>query len=366
MMLDLVIRQLGRHKGRTALTILGIAIGIVLVTTLSSFSEGINTVVDAELSLLSGKITITAEGIGFENFQSSELDESLLGELEDLSGVERATGLIADSVPGVGAVYGAEMEDLDVFDLDVEPEEGRFPEEGEDEIALGKFYAENTGLQVGDEVEMRGKTYPIVGIIGESGSEEDYGIVTSFEPAQEILRKEDKVTIIILTPVNVERAEDLAREIKGLYSDIQVLSEKDAAREAEEFTAQLSALTFAIGSIAALIAGLGIMNVMFMSVRERRKEIGTMKALGATTNEILGQVILEAVAITLIGEAIGLLISFGAVAGINSISPEFNATITMGLFINVTIFALGLAIISGVLPAREAAKLEPAVVLRYE
>jgi len=125
-------------------------------------------------------------------------------------------------------------------------------------------------------------------------------------------------------------------------------------------------MTFVLGSIAAVIAGIGIMNVMFMSVRERRKEIGTMKALGATTHEILAQVILEAIIITLVGEAIGLLLSLGAVSALNSMSSQVSAAITPSLLVSVTVFALVLGIGSGVLPAREAARMQPAVVLRYE
>jgi putative ABC transport system permease protein len=366
MMLDLVLRQLGRRKGRAALTIAGIAIGILLVATLSSFSEGINSIIGSELALLSGKITITAEGISFQNYQASEIDDFILEELEGLSGVEAATGIVIGSVPGVGDIYGIRMSDVELLNLDVDAKEGRFPEEGVDELALGIFYSENSGLRTGDEITVRGKKYPIIGVMGETGTEEDYGIVTSFEPAQEILRKEGKVTIIIVTPVIVENVESLAREIETMYDELSVMTDKDAAREAEKFTGQLSALTFAVGSIAALIAGLGIMNVMFMSVRERRREIGVMKALGATTNEILGQVMLEAITITLIGEIIGLVLSFGAVAAINSVSGQVSAVITPGLLINITIFALSLAIVSGLLPAREAARLQPAVVLRYE
>ncbi len=366
MMLDLVVKQLGRRKGRTALTIVGVAIGILLVTTLSSFSEGISSTVNTEISLLSGKITITSEGVGFQNFVSSELDEGMLDELSGLSGIDRVTGFMAGSVPGAGSVYGAHISDIDLFDIDVEPEEGRFPEEGADEVMLGYYYAENTGLQADDQLEIRSKRYDIVGVLGITGSREDYGILTSLEPAQEILRMEDKVTVIMVTPVSADEAESVANEVRGLYTDIQVLTEKDAAREAEKFTGQLTALTFAIGSIAALIAGLGIMNVMFMSVRERRKEIGTMKALGATTNEILLEVMLEAIIIALAGEVIGLALSVGAVGAFNSMVNQMAAVITPALITNVTVFALALAVLSGILPAREAARLQPAVVLRYE
>jgi len=363
---DVVLGQLKRHKVRTGLTILGIAIGILLVTTLSSFSEGISVTVNTQLTLLSGKVTVTSEGIGFAGFQASELDEELIGEFEQLDGVDRVGPLIAGNVPGVGDVFAINIADLDMFDLRPEMTEGRFFEDGEDEVVIGIAYADRTGLKVADEIEIRGKRYEIVGEMVETGTEEDRGVLTSIGPAQEMLKKEGKVTIIIIKPSDVSDVEDIAREINENYEDVQAVTDKDAAASAAEFTGQLSFLTFAVGSIAAIIAGLGIANVMFMSVRERRKEIGTMKALGASTREVLSQVLMEAVVITLIGEAIGLLLSFGIVAGLNEFMGGGTAKITLSLVINVTIFALSLAIISGLLPAREASRLQPAVVLRYE
>jgi len=366
MMLDVVAGQLKRHKFRTGLTILGIAIGILLVTTLSSFSEGINETVNRQLSLLSGMVTVTSEGVGYSSIQASELDEELTEELEQLDGVERVAPLILGSVPGVGDIVAINIDDVDLFDLDVEATEGKFIEDGADEVMLGSIYAEGSSLKVADEIEIRSKKYEVVGILEETGTEYDDGILTSIEPAQEMLRKEGKITIIMVKPNDVNDAEDLANEISENFEDVQAGTDKDAAASAGEVTGQLSFLTFAIGSIAAIIAGLGIANVMFMSVRERQKEIGTMKALGASTKEVLGQVLMEAIIITLIGEAIGLLLSFGIVAGINEFMGAGTATITVGLMINVTLFALILAMVSGLLPAREASRLQPAVVLRYE
>ena len=365
-MTDIALMQLTRRKGRTSLTILGVAIGILLVTSLSSISEGIGSIVNSELSLLSGRITITSGGIDFQSFPLSELDESLIDDIGGMSGIEKVTGIIVGNAPNVGPIYAIHMTDLELFNLDVDAKEGRFPEEGEDEIALGYKYADSSTLKVGDQVGIRGKKYDVVGIITATGTEADTAVITSFEPAQEMLKMKDKVTVIIAKPYNADEAESLAGEIENQYPDVSALSAKDAAREAQKFTGQLSIMTFALGSISALIAGIGIMNVMFMSVRERRKEIGVMKALGATTNEILLQVIFEAVTITLIGEAIGLLLSLVAISALNTISTQISAIITPSLLLSVTLFAIGLGVFSGLLPAREAAKTQPAVVLRYE
>jgi putative ABC transport system permease protein len=366
MIIDIVGKQLMRSKLRTGLTILGISIAILLFTTVSSFSEGISSTVDSELKLLSGKVTITSEGIGFENFAQSELEEDLVDEIADISGVDRVSALVAGDVPGLGEVYGANIDDIDLFDIDVEPEEGRWPDADADEVAFGFQYAENTDLQVGDQLEIRGKRYDIVGVIGETGSEEDTGILTTFETSKEILRKEDKVTIIMVVPENVEEVESLANDLSIEFPDLQILTEKDAAREAEEFTGSLGLTTFFLGLISAAIAALGITNVMFMSVRERRKEIGVMKALGATTGDVLSQILAEALAITLTGAIIGIVISFGITGAINSAMGATMAKITTELVIEVLLFAIFLGVMSGILPAREAAKLQPAVVLRYE
>lgn len=365
MILDIALKQLGRHKIRTALTVLGVAIGILLVTALSSFSEGISQSVNTELTYLSGIVTVTAKDVGFQTMTMSEIDESLVDELRGLSGVDRVAPLMIGSLPSIGDVFGINLDDLDVFNIDVDVKEGRLPEAGADEVILGFTYAEKTGLKVGDEITARSKKLEIVGILDYTGAMEDDGVITTFDVAQDILGKKNKVSGIGVKPIDAGEAEALAREIEGLY-DVQALSQKDAAREAGEFTGQLSIMTFAIGSIAAIIAGIGIMNVMFMSVRERRREIGTMKALGATTREVLSEVVFEAITITLIGEAIGLALSLGAVQVLNTLTTQVSAVITPSLLISVTLFAVFLGVFSGLLPAREAARLQPAVVLRYE
>jgi putative ABC transport system permease protein len=369
MMLDMAIKELGRHRTRTLLTIVGIAIGIVLVTTLSSFSAGIDSIIEAEMSFISGKIIITQEGIGWENFFASEIDESIIEELEGMSGVERVGGVLASNVPEIGAVYAGDVEDFDMFDIDLDfyIRDGRYYESGADELILGSIFAEVSGYQVGDELEIRGKKYEIVGEMKATGSGEDSGVMASLETGQEILKLEDKLTMVMVQPSKVEEAKAIAEEIDRAFEKIDAFTDEDAREQAAEFTGQISMMTFAMGSIAAFIAGLGIMNVMFMSVRERQKEIGTMKALGATTYQILLEVVMEAVIISLIGAGIAILLSYLAVDIINAEMGTMGiAKITPGLLINVTLFAVFLGVLGGFLPARQAAKLDPAEVLRYE
>ena len=360
-------KELKRHKTRTFLTIVGISIGILLVTTLSSFSEGINSIINTDLSYLSSMIMVLQEGTGWANFQMSEMDESMGEDLVGISGVDRIGGMVMGSVPEIGMIYGADPEDFDMFDFDIEMADGRIMDDEVPELVLGYDYAEHEGYKTGDELEIRGKKYDIVGILEKYGSEEDAGIIAGLRTAQEILRKEDKVTLFMIKPVRTDDAKPIADEINRLYDNIIAGTDEDARKDAEEFTGQIGMMTFAMGSIAAIIAGLGLMNVMFMTVRERRKEIGTMKAIGATNYQILMEVVLEAVVIALVGAGVGILLSYMAVDAINTeLGAGGIAMITPGLLINVTLFATFLGVIGGFLPARQAASLQPAVVLRYE
>ncbi len=367
MILDMAYKELGRHRTRTILTVIGISIGILLVTTLSSFAEGMSDIANERMAFLSGKVVVVQEGVGFSSFQLSEIDESIEGGLEDIPGVERVAKIVTGNVPEVGGVRGVNPENADMVEIEISFEEGRIMEDEADEVVLGSNYAENTGYKVGDVIEIRGTKYDIVGILDRFNPEADNVVVTDFETGQKILRKEDKVTVFMIEPASIKEAKSIADEITRLYDNVEATTEEGAREQAEEFTAQLGIMTFAMGSIAAIIAGLGIMNVMFMSVRERRKEIGTMKAVGATNYQILMEVVMEAVVIALVGAVLGIIMSYLAVDFINAeLGQAGIARITPMLLINVTLFATFLGVVGGLLPARQAASLQPAVVLRYE
>ena len=367
MIYEMIISEMGRNRMRSVLTIAGIAIGILLVITLSSFSRGIEQDINNNLKYMSGLVTVVQNGVGFQNYAFSRIDNSIVDELADMPGVEEVAPIIFTSVSGFGPVMGMDPEHFDMFSgIEVGFEEGRELEKDTYEIMLGYDLAKKLRLDVGDYVDLNGKKFEVVGIFKKLGTEDDNGAMVSLERAREISGMDDAVSVVMIKPENVEDAKNIANDINEMYDEIRAASDEDIRKYAAQLTSQLNALTFAIGGVAAFIAGIVIMNVMVMSVRERRREIGIMKAIGASNVHILSEIILEAIFISTIGACIGIISSFIAVDAINTILSSEIAIITPGLVIEAFVFASIIGLVAGIVPARQAAKLDPVVAIRYE
>jgi len=370
MILDMVRVGLGRHKLRTALTITGVIIGILLITTMASFSEGISVTINEEMNFISGFVTVVQEGTTFATVMNSEVDEELVKDIEEIDGVEKAVPIVFSTVEGF-LVGGFPIEgNEDMFSsLDIGLEAGRYyDDDSYDEVILGNKIAEEGDYAIGDIIRLRSHDYEVVGIVNEMGTRDDYSIGMSLDAAQELIGKKDKVTLILVKPTFVEAAEDVAEEINDELGDegIVAATNKDVQRSAAELTRQINIMTYSVGGVAAIIAAIVIMNVMFMSVRERQREIGTLKAIGATDWQILLEVMGESLVIGLIGGVVGTALSFIVVAAMNNYLEGSVVTITPRLIILSITFALLLGLMGGILPARRAAQLDPVKALRYE
>ncbi len=369
MMREMVARELMRNRLRTALTVLGVAIGILLIVSLSSISEGINVMVNQEIGFTTGLISVIHSGIDFQNIFYSQVDEDLVQEFSTIPGVDDTSGFIM-GFADVGWVGGIDFDKMDLFSgFNVDLDDGRWPESGAGEVALGPKAAKSFGVSVGDSIKIDGKEYEVTGISRESEGDTDSAIITSIATAQDILGMEGKVTMIVVSPANVADSRDIADYINEVYSDsddVVAGTDEDVRKFAAQMTGQLSAMTFGLGSIASIIAGIVIMNVMFMTVRERRREIGVMKAIGATNRQVLVEIVSEAIAISLAGAAIGLFLSMFSVDFLNIFLGSRLAIITPGLVTTSVLFALFIGIAAGIAPARRAAMLNPIEAIRYE
>jgi len=369
MFVRMISTQLKSHKIRTILTIVGIVIGVFLITSSVALSESVKVSIEEGIGFLSDKIYVIEEDapVSLLHFVHSTFDEDLAREISQTEGIERAEYLVSGT-SSIGMLNGLDWSSLGMFEsFGVGLSKGVGYADDANEIVVGKLIEENNGYTVGDSLNIRGEKYAIMGVFKSFGNPtDDASYFTSFKTGQKILGVEGEVNVLIVEPYNPEDVEELAKDIEDEFDGVSALVEKDVSRIVNELYAQLRLMSMGVGSIAAIIAAIVIMNVMFMNVRERTGEIGTMKAVGATDRQVLIMIIGEAMFMALIGGVIGLGLSFVAVHIVNSVVGSRFAAITLRLALQSLLLAAFLGVVGGALPAKKAAELEPVVALRYE
>jgi putative ABC transport system permease protein len=374
-MIDLAFKNIMRQRTRTTLTTLGILIGIGAIVALGSIAEGLDSAIQSGLELTAGKITVTEKDSGFFGFFGQLTDEDLdvitsLGGIKEvvpvlvyIEGMGIGTSYDWQAVgipPGKGEYFIGENPDF---------ENGRDIYEGESMVAvIGKTIADKYNLESGDFFTIKDEDFEIVGVLGMTGiSDIDMGVIVPLEDLQAVL-EEDTYMAFYVIPDDVADTERIADDIEDASDKFDALTSQELARQAGAIVDQVRIFTFGIGAIAAFVGGLGVMNTMIMSVMERRREIGVMKAIGATNRVVLQQIITESAMISFIGGVGGILLGLlGALLLSNVIGGgQITATVTPSLALTGLGFALLLGIIGGLYPARKAAMVDPVQALRYE
>lgn len=375
-MLDLALKNIFRQKTRTALTIIGILIGIAAVVALGSISEGIEEMISEEMKFLGGTIMISSKGSAgmMGGFQGSSITEDDVENLEDFSGVKQVIpfviriGQIRIGAGPPSMTIGIKPEHAEFFkSIGTELESGRELEEGDTYQALaGYTYADDRGLIVGDTVEIKKYSFEIVGIIEETKTDMDTSIIVPLKTIMDIYDMETYQALFVV-PEDITEVEYVAEDITDNFEDLEAMTSTDIIQQMSQVVDTLRFFTIGIGSIAAIVGGLGVMNTMIMSIMERKKEIGIMKAIGATNRFILTQILLESVIISLIGGVVGIVFgSFGSYSLRFISSGMAVAKVTVELVMGGILFALFLGLFGGFYPAWKAAKLNPIEAIRYE
>jgi len=391
-MLDIALKDVFRQKVRSALTILGIAIGIGLILALGSIGEGLNQQMAQSFGNVAAVIDVRDTSDNSVGISQDAIDElSGWPEIESVVpvGTYRITRgfrggefggrmMFGGGGPSASLTFtGINPDDQDyLIGEDINTNEGRkldSSDDGSTVVLLGYSSAQNQNLNVGDEIEYQKRTntttesffFEVVGILEETGDNNiDNAAYVPLKTMQEI-EDDDRITSLKVKITDVNIVENVTQEINNEVEDVKASSFITMVRQIESTLQTVQLAVYGIGAVSLIVGTLGIMNTMIMSVMERRREIGIMKAIGATTTMILTQVLQESAFLSLIGGVVGLVLGYIS-TGLISQYTSFNPIMTTELIAIGLGFSIVLGMGAGLYPAWSASQLDPIEVLRYE
>lgn len=384
-MFDLIFRSLTQRKMRTGLTIFGIALGIFAVIVMGGMSEHMNLLFDNSIKLMAEDIRIVPDGT-FGGVGT--LDESKIKQIKRVPGVKDAYGILLTALDPEDAGGGFGSSDM-VFGVppekqikDLKLTSGRYLVPGDEyKVVVGSSIARKFNLKVGDEIEikrkkMRGSSsitstrdVTVVGVLEYSGTFFDGSVNIPLEAAQKFYDMENTVSVIFAEPVPGTDPTSIAKRIDLSVEKIKSQSPEQIKKDIEAQLVFISLITVSAAVLAAIIGGLSVMNTMLMSVSERTKEFGLLKALGAERKNILFMTMGEAALMGLIGGITG--VAAGGML-IHILNKSFEAqgselfALTPRLVAVGLLFAISLGIVCGTYPAYRATRMSPMEALRYE
>jgi putative ABC transport system permease protein len=396
------------HKLRSFLTVLGIVIGVVVVIAIASILTG-----------LRGRIVSMVEEYGTNNIYAFHLSTGpRMGDrdrseyqrkpltAEDAAAIRQQAAAVEEvanvlflwriddtikyrgqtykqgQLQGVSPSYGAVT--------NVSLEQGRFFTEVDDEhrrdvMVIGVNVAESLFPSqprvVGSLVEMAGREFEVIGVLEKRKSsffgenEEDSAVFIPFKTARKLSPNSEYMMLHIrarsgMLPAALDQIEEILRRRRGVRYDqpnnFDLSTADKIIQQFDNITMYVGLFAIAISAVGLLVGGIGVMNIMLVSVTERTREIGVRKSLGARKRDIVRQFLFEAMTLTSLGGVLGVALAVGVSYVIMYFLPELPASIPLWAVSTGLGVSIAVGLIFGVWPAKKAANLDPIECLRYE
>ncbi|HSF82731.1 MAG TPA: ABC transporter permease [Anaerolineales bacterium] len=398
------IESLAANKMRSGLTILGIVIGVAAVIAMVSVGRGAENTITGSIQGIGTNLLFVFRG-GSEDVRNPKpitlgdadaiADPFQAPSVEGVAPVLQGSGTVtfagetaATNLSGVTPAYSP-VRNLNVTEGEFIREEHILGQASV--ILLGpevaeKLFGRTEGL-VGETVRIEGQPFRVIGILESKGgsgfSNEDDRVLVPLTTAQtRLLRRStrDRVDLLLVQATSAQAVPQAAEEVAQILrsrhrtqigaDDFTILTQQDFLDTARTITSVLTIFLGGIAAISLLVGGIGIMNIMLVSVTERTREIGLRKALGARRMDILVQFLTESSVLSLIGGLVGIGLGWTISYIVGQIAAANNADITPAIGLDTvllaTLFSTAVGLFFGLYPANRAAGLEPVEALRYE
>ncbi len=401
-------RALKVNKGRTVLTMLGIVIGITSIILVMSVGQGAQDLILGQIQGLGSRTIVVRPGrpatgpTDVTTLFSDSLKERDLEALKKKSNVPTLASIMPMVLGADNATYGNNKYQVTIFggtDLagkifDISVSEGDFVTADDvasaaDVIVIGTTVKEKlfgSDAALGKKIRIKDKNLRVIGILPKKGQVSffnfDEAVLMPYTTAQNYIFGIKYFNELVVqadsdTSVN-QTVHDVQVTLRSLHNitdpakdDFFIETQADLAARVSTITNVLTYFLAMVAAISLLVGGIGIMNIMFVSVSERTREIGLRKAVGAKNRDIMNQFLLEAIILTCLGGAIGITLGIiFSIIGAIGITYALGQTWPTGISVFAIVLGFGVSaligIVFGIYPARRASKLNPIEALRYE
>ncbi|MFA6357880.1 MAG: ABC transporter permease [Candidatus Omnitrophota bacterium] len=389
------------HKMRSILSILGILIGVAAVIAMLALGQGAQDSIEKQLASLGSNLLVIRPGSSKMHGVAMESGTVTRFTLGDVTAIAKLTDVVKSASPSVTGrgqmVYGSNNWNTQVEGVGID-----YPSIRAAYPALGRFFTESE-IKMRDKVVLLGTTvvkelfgeanpigqtikinllnFKVIGILPAKGAstfhdQDDVAVIPITTAMYRVFGKEyvDTIYVEAKNPNAIDVAqEDLSKLIikqhrldsKDAEDSFQIRNMADIKKTLETTTSTMSLLLGVIAGISLLVGGIGIMNIMLVSVTERTREIGLRKAIGATNKDIMVQFLIEAMLMSFLGGIFGVLLGW-AVAVLITIFAGWTVKVSLFSVVLSTSFSLAVGVVFGLWPAKKAAALDPIEALRYE
>lgn len=368
--LSLILKNLLRQRVRTSLTVIGISIGITTVVALGVITDSLKATAGEIINLGGADFMVAQEGAADLSFSIvPEEAAAALGQRPDVARAEPALFHIVRVGSNPFFVLLGRNPDQVAMNAPRLLAGGTLTPGETDEVMLGSRAAENLDAVVGDEVAIENEQFEVVGIYQTGRLWEDGGAYGDLAKVQEMAGREGVVTAVFVTAAQGHDQAAVAAAIEADFEDLATISDVGEYKKVDQGVQMLDAANIAISVLAVGIGAIGVMNTMAMSVFERTREIGILRAVGWSGQRILRMVITESLLLCLVAAVVGSILGILATRAVlvigtvsNLLEPQYDANV----FIRAFAVALVVGLAGAAYPAFRAVRLTPMEALRYE